>query len=185
MYYTGTGIPILSVGSESWSPQTPLISWKNVIFFHLLKSFYLQAFLELEAHIFKFGRSDAETFKNTLFLLDFKNKYPTPYVPEGRKILFFAVDIYIPYRPIPYMNVNGEKSHLITFVYERRGVPIFKILRKECIFERFSIWKKKLWKYELLTPKTLEVRIKSTLILSVLYVKKMIIILQGTSWTNT
>ena len=52
---------------------------------------------------------------------------------------FFSIDIYIRNWSIPYVNINGEKGHLATFVYEMGGVPIFKIMRKECIFERFSI----------------------------------------------
>ena len=53
------------------------------------------------------------------------------------------VAIYIRNCPIPYVNINGEKGHFATFVYEMGGVPIFKIMRKECIFERFSIQPKK------------------------------------------
>ena len=97
-----------------------------------------QEFLDLEAHIFKLFCSDAETFKNAVFPCDFGNGYTPYFIPEGNKMDVFPVDIYIRNWSIPYVNINGEKGHLVTFVYEMGGVPIFKIMGKECIFERFS-----------------------------------------------
>ena len=133
---------MLSVCSESSSRKTPWSPEKCQKNAPWLKNFYLQEFLELEAHIFILFSSHAETFKNALFPLDFENGYPTPFVSEGGKMTFFAVDIYVGNWSIPYVNINSEKEHFPTFGYENGGVPVLKIKRKECIFERFSTWTK-------------------------------------------
>ena len=39
--------------------------------------------MELEANIFRFFSSDAETPKNALFLHDFENRYPTRFISRG------------------------------------------------------------------------------------------------------
>ena len=124
-------------------PQNPPDLQKNAIFFHLGKILYLQEFLELETHIFRFLGLTLKRSKIHSFLLIFKIGTPPLSQPKARKMFVFPVDIYIRNWSIPYINVNSEKSHLTTFGYERGGVPIFKTKKKECIFERFSMWTKK------------------------------------------
>ena len=43
----------------------------------------------------------------------------------------------------PIINTKSENHHHVIPWYEMGGVLIFKILRKDCIFERLSIWTKK------------------------------------------
>ena len=86
--------------------------------------------MELEAHIFRLFCSDAETFKNAIFPHNFQNSYPTHLTPEGNRMDFFQKHFL-------------EKIHPVTFGCEKGGIPIFKIGRKDSIFERFSIHIKK------------------------------------------
>ena len=90
------------------------------------KMYVTSRFLELEAHIFIVFCSDAETFKNALFRQDFENRSPSIWVPQASKIRKYFID-------------NISVNFLVGLGYPYGWVPIFKILTKECIFERFSI----------------------------------------------
>ena len=90
----------------------------------------LSEFLELDVHLQIFFRTAAETFKNATLLCYSDFGYSIRIIPLKiiKKTVF--------YRKISFFILRG-------LGYPKGRVPIFKIGRKDCIFERFSIWQKK------------------------------------------
>ena len=102
------------------------------------------------------------SYFHTFLFRCWNDSYPTRFVSEGNRIAFFTVVIYIRNMYKSYYKYQQWKPLSCYPRVWNRYPTYFQNVYERVYFWTFQHLNKKVWKYELLTPKTREVRMMWT-----------------------